>query len=246
MSELTIYAALRTAGMTAAGACGLMGNMVRESVMHSNNLQDSYNTMFKLTDEQYTALVDSGKPTYNGKFFENDQAGYGLCQWTHPDRKKKLLAHAKAECASIGNEAMQVRYCIKELQTDFPAVWSLLCSTDSIYEAADFVCRKYEMPAINNVDARAVSGRAFYDKFVGVDYSLVEFEAEAPVLAPSPDFVSFPALLTTETMMHLQVILVALGYKIGTQAVPNGIDGYNGKKCVTALKDLVSKMEAML
>ena len=109
MSELTIYAALRAAGMTAAGACGMMGNMAKESAMHSNNLQDSYNSMFKLSDEQYTALADAGKPTYNGKYFVNDEAGYGLCQWTHKDRKKKFLAFAKAECASISNEAMQVR-----------------------------------------------------------------------------------------------------------------------------------------
>lgn len=246
MSELTIYAALRTAGMTAAGACGLMGNMARESVMHSNNLQDSYNSLFKLTDEQYTALVDAGKATYNGKTFANDQAGYGLCQWTHPDRKSKLLAFAKAECASIADEAMQVRYAIHELKTDFYAVWKILCNTASVSEAADIVCRKYEMPAVNNVDDRTDSARAFLNKFAGVDYSLVEFETEAPVSAPDTDLYDFAARLTPETMMHLQVVLHALGYKIGTQAVANGVDGYNGKKCAAATKDLAEKLYALL
>ena len=246
MSELTIYAALRTAGMTAAGACGLMGNMARESVMHSNNLQDSYNSLFKLTDEQYTTLVDAGKATYNGKTFANDQAGYGLCQWTHPDRKSKLLAFAKAECASIADEAMQVRYAIHELQTDFPAVWKILCSTHSVSEAADVVCRRYEMPAVNNVEARTDSARAFLNKFAGVDYSLVDLETEAPVSAPDTDLYDFAARLTPETMMHLQVVLLALGYKIGTQAVANGIDGYNGRKCAAATKDLAEKLYALL
>ena len=246
MSELTIYAALRTAGMTAAGACGLMGNMARESVMHSNNLQDSYNAAFGLTDEQYTALVDAGKTTYNGKSFANDQAGYGLCQWTHPDRKGKLLSFAKSECASIGNEAMQVRFAIHELKTDFAAVWKVLCSTNDVYEAADIVCRKYEMPAVNNVDARASSAQAYLAKFAGIDYSLIEFETEAPVKAPDTELEAFAALLTTETMMHLQVVLFALGYKIGTQAVANGVDGYNGKKCAAATKDLADKLYALL
>lgn len=247
MSELTIYAALRTAGMTAAGACGMMGNMAKESAMHSNNLQDSYNDAFKLTDEQYTALVDAGKPTYNGKYFMNDGSGYGLCQWTHEDRKKKFLAFAKAECASISNEAMQVRYCIKELKTDFPGVWQLLCSTTSVYETAKVVCTRFEMPAVNNVQERANKAMLYFSMYATVDYSTVEVEMEAPVSAPSDnDGNAVDIELTNETVMHLQAILVTYGYKIGTQANASGVDGLIGKKTVAAAKDFVSRLEALL
>lgn len=247
MSELTIYAALRAAGMTAAGACGMMGNMAKESAMHSNNLQDSYNSMFKLSDEQYTALADAGKPTYNGKYFVNDEAGYGLCQWTHKDRKKKFLAFAKAECASISNEAMQVRYCIKELKTDFPGVWQLLCSTVSVYEAAEVVCTKFEMPAVNNVTERANKAMMYFSMYSTMDYTAVEVETEAPVSAPAdPDGNAVDIELTNETVMHLQAILVTYGYKIGTQANATGIDGFIGKKTVAAAKDFVSRLEALV
>lgn len=247
MSELTIYAALRAAGMTAAGACGMMGNMACESVMHSNNLQDSYNEAFKLTDEQYTALADAGKPTYNGKYFVNDDAGYGLCQWTHKDRKKKFLAFAKAECASIGNEAMQVRYCIKELKTDFPGVWQLLCNTVSVYEAAEVVCCKYEMPAVNNVEDRSHKAMLFFSMYSAIDYTIVPIDTEAPVSAPADaDGNAIDIELTNETVMHLQAILVTYGYKIGTQANATGVDGFIGQKTVAAAKDFVSRLEALV
>lgn len=247
MNELKVYAAFRAAGMTAEGACGMMGNIRCESVGHANNLQDSYNNKIKLSDEQYTALVDAGKPTYNGKYFANDEAGYGLCQWTHPDRKKKLLAFAKAECASIGDEDMQVRYAIHELKTDFPAVWWFLCNTGNVYEASAMVCKRYEMPAVNNVDARAAAAENYYSRYSTADYNSVEVETESPISAPSASEDGESVLvISTETMMHLQVILTSLGYKIGTQAAPNGVDGLNGKKSASALKDLADKLLAML
>lgn len=246
MGAREIYAQLRAAGMTAEGACGLMGNMACESIMHSNNLQDGYNAVFGLSDEQYTALVDAGKSTYNGKNFVDDGAGYGLCQWTHPDRKKKFLDFAKAECSSIGNEAMQVRYAIKELKSDFPAVWQLLTSTASVYEAAKIVCTRFEMPAVNNVADRANRGEFYFSIYSSIDYTSVEIEAEAPVYAPADSDGNCVANLSNETVMHIQAILVSYGYKIGTKANSTGIDGYIGKKTVAALKDFTARLEAMV
>lgn len=243
MNALKIYKTFRAAGMTAAGACGMLGNITCESVGHSNNLQDSYNSKFRITDVQYTKLVDSGVPTYNGKYFANDGAGYGLCQWTHPDRKKKLLAYAKAEGSSVGDEDMQVRFAIHELQTDFSAVWEILCNVNDVYEATNVVCRRYEMPAVNNVDARAAAAQEYYEQFPGVAIDLSTPTVSAPETALEDDF---KRLLTPDKIMHLQVVLNSLGYDIGTQAVPNGVDGYNGRKSVTALKDLTARLEAML
>lgn len=243
MNALKIYKTFRAAGMTAAGACGMLGNMAKESAGHSINLQDSYNSKFQLTDVQYTKLVDSGVPTYSGKYFVNDEAGYGLCQWTHPDRKKKLLAYAKEEGASIGDEDMQVRYAIHELKTDFIPVWKILCTVTDVYEAAEVVCKRYEMPAVNNVEARAAAAQEYYAQFSGVAVDLSTPTVSAPETAPEDDF---KRLLTPDKMMHLQVVLNSLGYDIGTQTVPNGVDGYNGRKSVTALKDLADRLEAML
>ena len=90
MTDIEIFKILRSCGMTAAGALGTMGNMRGESAMRSDNAQDSSG----VDDAQYTAAVDTGNPEFLERFCR-DQIGYGLCQWTHPDRKRKLLLHRR-------------------------------------------------------------------------------------------------------------------------------------------------------
>lgn len=51
MSAKTIYNQLRKNGMTAAGACAMLGNMNAESGLKSNIAQRG---MTQLTDEEYT------------------------------------------------------------------------------------------------------------------------------------------------------------------------------------------------
>lgn len=161
MSAQTIYTDLRRAGMTHEGACAMLGNMQCESIMHTNNLQDSYNNLFKLSDEQYTALVDAGKPTYNGKYFANDGAGYGLCQWTYPARKRNLRQFARNWGVSVGAEDMQTAFAVEELKTEYKTLWKYLCETDDLYTAVERICKEYERPAVNNVDARYKAAQEF-------------------------------------------------------------------------------------
>lgn len=148
MSARDIYIRLVRAGLTPAGACGLMGNMQAESGMKSNIAQRG---MTSKSDEEYTYGVDSG--AYDG--FVRDAVGYGLCQWTYHTRKAALLAYAKSCGASIGDETMQVSFCIRELRQDYPGLWALLCSTTDVYTAASEVCTVYERPAVNNITVRA-------------------------------------------------------------------------------------------
>lgn len=164
MSAETIYRQLVQAGMTPAGACGLMGNMQAESALKSNIAQRGMTTK---TDEEYTYGVDSG--AYDG--FTRDAVGYGLCQWTYYTRKAALLAYARNTGASIGDETMQVGFCIKELRQDYPGLWALLCSTIDVYTAASEVCTVYERPAVNNISVRAGFANQFYSRFSGLDIS---------------------------------------------------------------------------
>lgn len=147
MSARDIYAKLITAGLTPAGACGLMGNMQAESGMKSNIAQRG---MTALSDEEYTAAVAE----WPVKFI-HDGVGYGLCQWTYWSRKQALFNFAQACGASVGDEEMQVEFCISELKNDYPGLWALLCSVTDIYTAASEVCTVYERPAVNNITVRA-------------------------------------------------------------------------------------------
>lgn len=150
MSARDIYAKLIAAGLTHEGACGLMGNMQAESTLKANIAQRG---MTALSDEEYTKQTDS-YPVSQARFVY-DGVGYGLCQWTYWSRKNALLLFAQARSVSVGNEEMQVDFCISELKNDYPGLWALLCSVTDIYTAASEVCTVYERPAVNNITVRA-------------------------------------------------------------------------------------------
>ena len=157
MSNKSIYDALRAAGMTKEGACGVMGNMMAESGMKSNIAQRG---MTKLSDEQYTAAADNGLLD-----FRNDQCGFGLIQWSYPSRKARLLQFAKSQGVSVGDEAMQVQFCIQELKSDYPGLWDYLCTSHDLFMCTQKVCMEYERPAVNNVGTRYEYAEQFYDEF---------------------------------------------------------------------------------
>lgn len=160
MSQM-IYNLFKAAGLTHWGACAMLGNFEAESSLKSNNLQNSFEKN-GVSDEVYTMAVDNGL----WKNFVNDQAGYGLAQWTHPDRKRKLLEFVQEANASIGDETTQVEFAVHELKTEYSGLFSYLCSVDAdgLYAACDRICREYERPAVNNVAARFAFAQK-WDKF---------------------------------------------------------------------------------
>lgn len=119
---------------------GLMGNIEAESNFKPNNLQNSYNKKFNLTDEEYTQGIDSGYLNFV------DSAGYGLCQWTYKTRKQSLLNFAKQRSKSIGDLEMQVDLLLKELK-GYKSVYQNLLSSTSVKEASDLILTGYEKPA---------------------------------------------------------------------------------------------------
>ena len=158
MSAQTIFFKLVEAGMTSEGACAMLGNMQAESALRANNVQDGYG----YTDEGYTAKVDSGQLNFI------DSIGYGLCQWTYGPRKLKLLQFARQRGVSIGDEDMQVDFCINELRTEHPKLWLYLCDCKGVAPAADKICEEYERPAVNNFGPRREAANGFYMQFGGM------------------------------------------------------------------------------
>ena len=234
MGAKDIYIQLRAAGLTAEGACGLMGNMQAESAMRANIAQRG---MTALTDEEYTRRADAGELD-----FACDAVGYGLCQWTFHTRKRALLDFARACGTSVGDEKLQVEFCLRELRQDYPALSDFLRKTDSSYEAAARVCHEYERPAVNNIEQRTFFALNIADQARAEGWGNCA-ESDGAQAGQTDDL---KATLTNESVMHLQAILVTCGYNIGTQANATGIDGYIGKKTVAALKDFAARLEAMV
>lgn len=161
MSDKTIYDQLRAVGMTAEGACGLMGNFQAESAMRSNNVEDRSG----MDDDRYVALVDGGAYDFitdYGKHY-----GFGLAQWTLGSRKENLLNTARKRGVSVSDETMQVDFAIWELSNQFPGVWQVLTTSHDLYECSRIVCVQYERPAVNNVDVRYRYARDFFELLAG-------------------------------------------------------------------------------
>ncbi len=163
-TEEKIWSFLKVQGLTDAGAAGLMGNLYTESGLRPNNLQNSCEKKLGYTDAAYTAAVDNGKY----KNFDTDRAGYGLCQWTHPARKKNLRFFAKSAGKSIGDLNIQLEFLMKELAESFSAVLAVLKKTDSVQAASDMVLLQFERPADQSEAAkarRASFGQKYFDKY---------------------------------------------------------------------------------
>ena len=150
----------RKAGMTLAGAAGILINIECESAFKSTNLQDSYEISLGMNDAQYTSRVDSGSYTR----FTVDEAGYGLCQWTAGDRKDGMIKFHRKRGVSIGDFRTQVDWMLQEIR-GYSYAWRTCVTSSNPYECGYAVCKYYEIPADTEAKAMHRGGEAqrWYD-----------------------------------------------------------------------------------
>ena len=183
-NEQIIWKFLKKQGLTDAGAAGLMGNLYAESALTPTNLQNSYNKKLNLTDNEYTAAVDSGKY----KNFVRDSAGYGLAQWTYWSRKENLLKYANSKGKSIGDINMQLEFLMQELNAGYKNLLNTLKTTNSVKEASNGVLLQFERPADQGVavqNKRAEYGQTYYNKYansISKDVGNMKYSVSNPPL----------------------------------------------------------------
>ena len=144
MTENEMWRMILNLTGSAIFTAALMGNMMGESSLRANNLQQKYEQILHETDVTYTAKVDDG--TFDRSTFMNDHAGYGLVQWTYYSRKAGLYDFWKKNYPnrSIGDAEMQIVYCIRELQ--WYDVWKAR-NTGTLPELTVRILKEYEAPA---------------------------------------------------------------------------------------------------
>ena len=151
----TIYNLLRRYGLSEAGALGMLGNWECESGCEPYRLQGDYQAS-RAISKAYVAAIENG--TQDRERFATDTKGFGLAQWTLPDRKRNLWDKAKTSGQRIDSVELQVEFAIWELgQAEWcmgAALLPYLKTVEPIYDATACICRKYECPAINNIQAR--------------------------------------------------------------------------------------------
>lgn len=231
----TIYDSLRQAGLTKAGALGLLGNWDCESNCEPNRVQGDFSAG-RILSRRYTEEVDSG--VRSGEDFRRDGKGYGLAQWTYPTRKAALYDFARMSGKSIGDTELQVKFALKELAGEYTGLLGFLKATDDVQQACDRVCREYERPAVNNVEARYQAARR-------ISRGLTEGTAQKPAVkekakpketqeGSAPAWATMPVwapgILSTGSIgaevRLLQDILTCRDY----YCTPDGIFGKNTKE----------------
>ena len=156
---LLIFNQLRAAGVSRAGALGLLGNWKAESGLEPCRLQNDFSAN-RIYSHAYTVDVTAGR--INRAQFARDQKGYGLAQWTYfnfstgQGRKMELYDFWKKSGKALDDVSMQVSFALHELTTEaqYAGLWQILRTTDDIWTATDKVCRLYEQPYYCNVDTR--------------------------------------------------------------------------------------------
>lgn len=151
MGKKDLYNYFIAAGLTHAGALGLLGNLQAESGCEACRLQGDYD-LTRSRSKAYAEKVDSGEMSVH--IYSRDAQGWGLAQWTYWSRKEALYYFCRGRGKSIADEMYQAQFVIKELRDDYPQLLKFLCSTDEMFTATKKVCEEYERPAINNVQAR--------------------------------------------------------------------------------------------
>ena len=115
------------------GTAAIMGNLFAESSLNTINA-NGVKKKLGLTNEEYTAIVDSGK---NDNFI-TDGIAYGLVQWCFHTRKQGLLERAREQNKSVGDIYVQLDYMWYELNK-YKTVLNAVLNATNIKEASDII-----------------------------------------------------------------------------------------------------------
>lgn len=141
----SIYDALKKAGATHEGACGLIGNLEHESGLIPYRKQGDLHDSTYAKSVEYTKNVDNG--TISKPSFVNDSIGYGLAQWTYSSRKNGLYEKWKNDgYDSIGNLQLGIDFLLYELYNSFSGVWEVLTTSNDLRTCSDKVLHDFESP----------------------------------------------------------------------------------------------------
>ena len=147
----TIYNLFRGYGLSEAGALGMLGNWECESGCEPYRVQGDYQASRAISKAYVNAIETC---VSDRERFATDQKGFGLAQWTYPQRKRNLWDAWQKSSLRIDSCELQVAFAMWELQNEYSGLLNYLRTAEAIYDCTNRICREYERPAVNNVQAR--------------------------------------------------------------------------------------------
>lgn len=157
---------LKVKGFNDYACAGIIGNLDCESALNPYNLQDTYENVLGYSDRTYVESVDNG--SYSKERFIEDEAGFGIAQWTYHSRKRKLYEFIKLRGVSIGDYESQLEFFYKELTEGFPSVYQSLRTASTVREASDIMLLKYECPYDTSAEVKGLRfayAQKYYARF---------------------------------------------------------------------------------
>lgn len=154
----TIYNICRQCGMSEAGALATVGNFQCESNCEPFRVEGDFSP-YKTVSKAYVQGVTDG--SISRYTFSHDAKGFGLYQLTFWSRKEEYYDYWKSCGGKLDSAELQTRFAIKEMKRDFPNLWKFLTQTTDIFTACSRICREFERPAFNNIDARFQAANRF-------------------------------------------------------------------------------------
>ena len=156
-----IWSYLRSKGYSKHGTAGIMGNLYAESGYNPINVQNTYESVVG-SDTEYTNKVNN--KSYSKNSFTNDEAGYGLAQWTYPTLKQWLYENTVEKGIGVGDLKGQLDYLDKEMYRH-SSLGNFLRNATNYSDASDKFLEQYENPAYRNYDDRRQFAKAAFDTF---------------------------------------------------------------------------------
>ena len=172
-------------------AAGIMGNLYYESELDPLALQGA--DSLPVSKEDYAGLSQQE----DGRDFISDGHGFGLAQWTYPDRKLRLLELASSRGCSDGDLRIQLQLLGEELDT-YNMLYRI-SHADSIRFASDYFLENYENPGLQDEsvkEKRARKGQYYFDKFtkpVPEDDGLTQAQRDVAQIAAGSEAYGIPA-----------------------------------------------------
>ena len=151
-----IYNRLRHHGITQEGALGVLGNFDCESNCEPFRLQGDFSP-YRTASKAYVSGVTNG--SISRDTFAHDAKGFGLYQLTYWSRKQGYYDFWKSSGKALDSAELQTDYAVLEMKRDFPNLYAFLCSTKDVFTATSRICREFERPAVNNINARFASAK---------------------------------------------------------------------------------------
>lgn len=220
--QQTIYNICRQHGMTEAAALATVGNFQCESNCEPFRVEGDFSP-YKTISKAYVQGVSDGSITR--QTFAHDGRGFGLYQLTFWSRKQEYYDYWKQSGGNLDSAELQTKFAIKEMKRDFPNLWNFLTQTTDIFTACSRICREFERPAYNNIDARFQAASRYKNELDLNNWQGggVEPEPTPDPIPPRPDKLELRTIDKNcngfDEIYLLQALLLCRGYEVPVDGV---------------------------